>query len=448
MSVLKSVIRPALLPPLLLLLLLSLWALPAPGQEPWTLERCIEYATEHSPEILHRQIRYDMSRENLQEASGKRVPTIGIGAQETIHAGNALLMYGVDQSLAMSLTQLAATMEMPLLTGGALPANKAAEESAMKAAGEDIALSKMNMAIRVSAAYLQVLCSRSSEEIASRQVLHCEDQVKKVTKLVDDGMRTPADLSEARAALRDAQYRHTAAKGNTVLAKVELSNVMGLADESGFDVVDLPEGEGEGSLIPAPSFEGLENHPAILAAKYNLNSAEFKVKAAKGAYRPQLSLFANYNHYFAAPLGAQAIQIGSLSDGWGAVGLKLTVPILNVTTPRQVAKARLALSDAQVTLDQSRMEMSRRIREAYYQALTAGEKYASAIKAEEAAKEAFDYQTKMFDAGRVTSYDLEESRLRWVSASEECNRSKYESLLRERILGYYTQESTSVEEQQ
>lgn len=421
---------------------------PSHAQGEWTLERCIEYATTHSPDILHRQLSYDLRGEELREASTRRIPTISLGAQETLHAGNALLMYGVDQNIAMSLTQLAASAEMPLLSGGVIPNTRAAHSYALKAAGEDIALSKMNIAIRVSAAYLQLLCSRSSEQIAARQVAQCSEQVEKVGKLIRDGVRTPSDLSAARSALRNAEYQHTAARGNTILSRVELANIMGLDDEGGFDVVDLPGEPGEGNLIPAPSLEGLEEHPAVLAARYNLSSAEFRVKAALGNYRPQLSLFANYNHYFVVPFGSQDLDIGSPSDGWGAVGLKLVVPILNPSTPRTVAKARLALNDARVTLDQSRLEMSRRIREAYYQALTASERYSSALKAEEAAQEAYDYQKKMFDGGRATTYDLEESRLRWFSASEECNRAKYECLLKEKILGYYTQDYSTEEEVQ
>ena len=44
----------------------------------------------------------------------------------------------------------------------------------------------------------------------------------------------------------------------------------------------------------------------------------------------------------------------------------------------------------------------------------------------------------MYDVGRSTTYDLDQSRLQWFAASEEAIRSKYEYLLRNKILEFYT----------
>jgi outer membrane protein len=176
-----------------------------------------------------------------------------------------------------------------------------------------------------------------------------------------------------------------------------------------------------------------------MSAKYNMTSAEYRAKAAKGALYPQLSLFANYNNYFYLPIGFKEFHIGSQLgyNGWGALGLTLSVPILNLATTRQVTRAQLAYNDAQVTLDESRKEISKQFREAYYQTLTARDRYTSAVRAESAAMESYDYQKKLYDVGRSTTYDLDQSRLKWFAASEEAIRSKYEYLLRNKILDYY-----------
>ena len=173
--------------------------------------------------------------------------------------------------------------------------------------------------------------------------------------------------------------------------------------------------------------------------QYSLKSAEYKEKAARGALRPQLSLFANYNNYLYLPFGYQPPGVGEqlLHNGWAALGLKLSVPILNLSQKRQVTRAGLALDDARITLAQARREISRQLREAYFQTVTARDRYLSALTAETAAKEAYDYLQKMYEAGLTTTYDLDQSRLKWVSASEETVRSKYEYLLRNKILGYY-----------
>ncbi|MBR5736066.1 MAG: TolC family protein [Bacteroidales bacterium] len=407
----------------------------------WSIDDCVEYAIVHNPEILHRQLQYDSQKEVLSETTVSRAPIINLGVQETMHSGNTLIMYSVDENLTMSLTQVAASLEMPIITGGSIPNAKAAEEYTLKAAAENITVSKINIRIRVAAAYLQLLNCMSQEQIAREQVELCEEQLQNVSRLVAEGKRTNADLAEARSALSSAEHMYTAANGNTIIAKVDLVNLIGLDDDTGFEIDELYEKVEDTETIPLlPLLNNIENHPSVLSAKYNMTSAEYRARAARGALYPQLSLFANYNNYFYLPIGYKDFHIGSQlgSNGWGALGLKLAVPILNLGTNRQVSRARLALNDAQVTLDESRKEISKQFREAYYQTVTARERYTSAVKAESAALEAYDYQKKMYDVGRSTTYDLDQSRLKWFASSEEVVRSKYEYLLRNKILEYYS----------
>ena len=424
-----------------LLILLALLPLPllSPAQ-PWDLDACVEYAVSNNADILHRRVQYDIQNEALAETAAKRAPVITIGAQETFHSGNALIMYSVDQNVTMSLTQVAATMEMPLLTGGSLPNSKAAQEYALKSAGENISLSVLNTRIRVAAAYLQLLSNSSQEQIALRQVELCQDQLKKVSILVNEGKRTDADLAEARSSLSSAEHLYTAAKGNSLMARVNLVNLIGLDDDSGFEIQDLGESVEDTPVAPLSALLGdIDAYPSVKSVQYSLKSAEYKEKAARGALRPQLSLFANYNNYLYLPFGYQPPGVGEqlLHNGWAALGLKLSVPILNLSQKRQVTRAGLALDDARITLAQARREISKQLREAYFQTVTARDRYLSALTAETAAKEAYDYLQKMYEAGLTTTYDLDQSRLKWVSASEETVRSKYEYLLRNKILGYY-----------
>jgi outer membrane protein len=310
----------------------------------------------------------------------------------------------------------------------------------LKAAAENIAVSKINTRIRVAAAYLQLLNNMSQEQIAREQVELCQEQLQNVTRLVDEGKRTNADLAEARSALSSAEHMLTAATGNTIIAKVDLVNLIGLDDETGFEIEELSDRVEDTETTPLlPLLNNIENHPSVMSAKYNMTSAEYRAKAAKGALYPQLSLFANYNNYFYLPIGLKEFHIGSQLgyNGWGALGLTLSVPILNLATTRQVTRAQLAYNDAQVTLDESRKEISKQFREAYYQTLTARDRYTSAVRAESAAMESYDYQKKLYDVGRSTTYDLDQSRLKWFAASEEAIRSKYEYLLRNKILDYY-----------
>ncbi len=413
---------------------------PSAFAQPWDLEGCIEYAIVHNPDILHRKIQYDVQKEVLGQSKIARVPVVTIGAQETLHSGNALIMYSVDENLTMSLTQVAAMLEMPLITGRSIPPTRTAEENALKAAAENIIVSKINVRIRVAAAYLQLLTNISQEQIARQQVTLCEEHLKSVTRLVEEGKRTNADLAEAHSALSSAEYMFTSAAGNTTIARIHLINLIGLDDGTGFVIKELDEDVEDIEMNSLLSLlGGLDTHPSVLAAKYNVTGAEYRAKAARGALYPRLSLFANYNSYFYAPIGIKEFHIGSQlgANDWAAVGFKLAIPILDLNVRKQISRADLAFRDAQVSFDESRREITRQLREAYYQTLTARDRYISAEKAESSARESYNFQKKMYEVGRCTTYDLDQSRLRWYAASEETVKSKYEYLLRNKIMEYY-----------
>ena len=410
----------------------------------WSINECIDYALIHNPEILHRQLQYDNQKEVLNEAAITRVPVISVGVQETIHTGNTLIMYSVDENLTMSLTQVAASLEMPLFTAGSISNSKTAEQYTLKAAAENISVSKINVKIRVAAAYMQLLNDISQEQISKEQVDLCQEQLQNIIRLVEEGKRTNADLAEARSALSSAEHMYTAAKGNTIISKVDLINLIGLDDDGDFEIEQMDDSVEDTDPMPLlPMLGNIDNYPTVLAARFNMTSAEYRQKAAAGALYPQVSLFANYNNYFYLPFGIkdgkEEFHLGSQlgMNGWGALGLKLAIPILNLSTNRKVTRAKIAYNDAQVTLDESRKEVSKQLREAYYQTLTAKERYTSASKAESAAYEAYDYQKKMYDVGRSTTYDLDQSRLKWFAASEEVIRAKYEYILRNKVLEYY-----------
>ena len=424
---------------ILALLLLSAFPLLSFGQA-MSLDECMNYAKEHNPDIVRSRLQYETQSTILSETTLKRVPVIGIGAKETFHTGNTLIMYGVDANVTMALTQVAATLEMPLITGGALPYTKKAEEQSLSASGQNITVTEVNMKIRVAAAYMQLLNDRSIEKIADSQVKLCQKQLENIKKLVSGGVRTSADLAEAKSALSSAEFSLTQAQGRTVISRISLMNLMGMDSNAEFDVLELEDDVDEGNVPQVLTLlDNIDIHPVVQTAKFNLASMEFREKASKGSLYPNISFFANYNNYFYFPIGVKDVKIGSQLgiNGWGAFGITLSIPILDLSVKKRVQRAKLSTTSAVVALDESRKEVSRQVNEAYYQAISAKERYISAQKAEIAAKEAFDSFQKLFDAGRTTTYDLDRSRARWFEASQETVRSKYEYILRNKVLELY-----------
>ena len=426
--------------------------------EEWSLRKCTEYAISHNREIIHQILQSKMQEADLALARKARIPSLTGGVQEIFHFGNTLVAFSVDANAIMSLTQLGAQFELPLFTGMQIPNHRKAMEWGLQASEQNIEVARVNVRIKVAAAYLQLLMCKSEVQLAKEQVSMGEKLLSRAKKLVEDGKKPKNEVSQAEADLSGSRFLLTQAEGNEVMARVALANLLNLEDHNAFDISapddpDYLPAQWKVDEIPFESI--LQYHPSVRAAEYNVKSSEYRVKEAKSYYYPNLSMLANYTTYFYAPfmLSGPAVNAGTnlpsgfdasqfktqlQNNGWGQVGFRLTIPILSAfNVKEQVKKARFAQQDALTYLDETKLELGKQIREAYYSTVTAKERHVSAVAAESAYKTSMDYRQELYDVGRATLYDLSQDRLKWLKAQEEVLSAKYEYLLRSAILDIY-----------
>lgn len=411
----------------------------------WTLNRCLEYAETNNLEILHKKYQYNYQNEVVKEVRQNWIPQVELGAQQTFHFGSTKVMYSYDYDGSVSLTQLVANLQMPIFTGMELTNRHRSETERLHAAEQNIRAEVLNLKINVVAEFLQVLLSKSQVKIADAQVNLSKDILARSRQLVEEGKRPESEIAQAEADLCNSEYLLTNAEGNLIMAKIALANRMNVPYTEEFDIV-ASEIDSSAYLLPPPSIDEYEINdafPTIAAAKYLQKSAEYKWKAVRGTMLPKVGLFSTYNNYFFAPMdagvkaGSGAISEMLRGNGFTQVGLRLSIPIINFSNNRQLARAKLDYRDAQTTLNDMRLSLAKQIRQAYYSTHTSFEKSRSAKEAAHASELAFSYNQELYEVGRTTLYDLTQSRIKWLNAAEEAVIAQYEFITRYKILEYY-----------
>ncbi len=411
------------------------------AQKKWTLDECVGYAISHNNDIRHRAVEQKVRENTLDNSNNARLPQVDATIDQKFSFGTNIST-GVRVSADLSYSAVALNASMPLFTGFRIPNQIKADKFSLMSAVENLNAAKQDIRLQIAASYLQALYYKGQVRIAERKVDVSKQFVDKATDLFSSGKRPKSELAEAEATLSSDQYALTDARSNAKLACITLAQMLNLTDVESFEIED-PDTTSAFAPLAEPQVlfnDIVENYPTILSSKYNIESARYGIEVARSAYWPELSLVGNISDYYYNTFHQTVPSFGSqLKDNDNyVIGLSLRVPIFNgFKTRNSIRKAKLAYEDAQVTLDDARLKLQKEIQQAYYNAITARDKFEAANKAETSNSLSYSYENEKYDSGRSTVYDLNQSRQKWFTAQEDALRSRYEYLIRMKILDFY-----------
>ncbi len=238
------------------------------------------------------------------------------------------------------------TVEQPLFTGHRTTNGLKIAETAVLAGREVLRNAEQNTLLAAAEAFMglvqaQALLNlrRESLEFLQEQVRAAEDRLT-----VGEGTRTDVAQTRARLASGEAAYNGAAATLSTAIATYE--RVIGHRPRALGTARTI-----EGMLprnVNAAIADAMTSHPAILAASYNIDVAEFNVNVQEGAMLPSVGLQGSLSHSWD--------QQGPGSSGSSAslVG-RLSIPIYEGGAPSsRVRQAKEVLGQRRIELDVTR----------------------------------------------------------------------------------------------
>ncbi len=411
------------------------------AQKKWTLDECVGYAISHNTDIQHRAIEQKMRENVLDNSIHARLPVVDAKVDQLFSFGTNIST-GVRVTSDLSYSAVSLNASMPLFTGFRIPNQMKADKFSLMSAAENLNAARQDVRLQIAAAYLQALYYKGQVHISEQKTDVSKQLVDKATDKYRNGKSPKSEKAEAEATLSSDQYALTEARSNAKLACITLAQMLNLTDVESFEIED-PDTTSAFEPLTGPQVlfhDIVETYPTILASKYDIESTRYGVEVARSAYWPELSLVGSISDYyynaFHEPVSSFGHQLGD-NDNY-VIGLSLKIPIFNgFKTRNSIRKAKLDYEDALVTLNDSRLKLQKEIQQAYYNAVTARDKFESAQKAEVSNALSYSYENEKYDAGRSNIYDLNQSRQKWFSAQEDALRSRYEYLIRIKILDFY-----------
>ena len=436
--------------------------LPAAGasaqQEPWTLDRCIEYAVENNISIQQFRLRAEDQDVKLNTARNSRLPNLNAGLGGRFGFGRTLGDSNTYKNVNQFTSSLSVATSIPLFNGMRITHDLAAQKLSLQAAMQDLARAREDVSLNVTALYLQALLNKELVRVAESQVALSMAQVERSRLLVESGKSPESELYESRALLAKDSLTLTQARNTLTLSLLDLSQALNREDATGFDI-RMPElgaiQIGAMSSMESPSviYEyAVGNRPSVQAEKYRLQNSEKNLLLARSARYPQISLGASYGTSYFYMFGNENKVLNAgfgnqfRNHGSEEVGLNVSIPIFNrMATRNNIRSARIAIRNQELALTEARQALRKEIEQSYYNAGAAYQKYLSASRSLEAAREAFRYEEEKSAAGRSTIFDYNDAKTRMERSESEMVQAKFEFIFRRKILDFYAGEPLGFE---
>lgn len=254
------------------------------GAAAQTLEQAFASAYASNPALISARAGLRVVDENVPIARAGKLPdvdaTASVAASRTGINGTPRGSSTEPRSLALNGTQV-------LYDGGRTRNSIDAAISGVDAARARLSDTEQNVLFQVVTSYMNVLRDQQFVDLAENNVSVIGEQLRAAEDRFEVGEVTRTDVSQARAALAQSRAALAAQNGALSLSYQAYRRVVGAAPG---DLEQPPAHPTLPATLAGAVQEALDNHPQVLAARFDEEQSRSDVATAKGVLLPTVSL--------------------------------------------------------------------------------------------------------------------------------------------------------------
>jgi outer membrane protein len=372
------------------------------------------------------------TREDAYEQSKKeRLPSLSASASETLsHTTDADASTSGNYGLSASMT---------LYQGGTIA--NTIEQNKLRKEQAEYQTSQYNntLTVQILQAFLTALGNEELLKYQRAVIAASEEQFRQGAEQFKVGAILESDylLLEAQLANdRNNVLNTEITRDNSLLA---LKNLLAMPAATPLQIVspDTSVIQSLGLLPPMDEVLQLtfQTLPDLKISQYNIDVARTGVQLSRAGYLPTVSLHGSVGtgHNNFDGLGNQ------LNSRFNQqIGVTLSIPIYdNSRTKSKVTQSRIALQQAELDRKQNELDIEQTVVTEYQNVISAYNKYLTTNTRQNAYSKTFDVYRAQFNHGAITTVDLLQQQNNYISALNDYIQSKYEFILRRKILDVY-----------
>ncbi len=443
----------------------------------YTLQDCIDISLENNLDLKIKELRAASSEVNLKVNRNKILPSLNMNYNIGINNGRSIDPFTnnyINQELTFSNAGL--NLDATIFNGFRIKNEIKQSRFNMQASEMEIEEAKQNLTLEVTLLYIQILNNRDAFELSKARLTTTKIQLKKLESQYKNGLGNPATFTDMQGQYTRDQTGIITAENNlkgTVLNLVKLLSIEVNSEKEFKNIFEIINTEKYQISANDIYNDALENLALFKSKQLRIDAAKTGIKIAKSNYFPEVSLFGqlNTNYSGAAQLfkqtGTTTIETGDFVSISGqehavfrnegqyegskinykdqfdnnlnsVVGIAIRVPLFNGFRAKNKLKIeKIQHEEAQVNLKQTKFIFKQSIQEAYNNMETSFKKYQILKNQVIAYKESFRVNEVRFNNGVSNIVEYITSKNNMETSKLNLSQTKYEYLLRVKVLDYY-----------
>jgi outer membrane protein len=445
----------------------------------WTLEDCINFALDSNINIKKQVLMVESQKAQLLQDYLIMLPNLNAGATHGYNWGQTIDRY--TNQFATSRVQsnnFYLGTQLNLFEGLRQINTVNQSELNYKAIQYDLDLMMDDISIAVAGYYLDILYNQEILSVAREQKDITQQQVNRMQKMVDAGTLAKGDLLNMEAQLATEELQIVEAENRLIISYLTLQQLIDHPYSPDFRILvpDLKPIEApQIVLTPDSVFNvAMAQRPEIKSAEIRVESAKKGISIARGYLSPTLSFNGTWATGYSgleqptdetmsvigAPIGylqsnPEEIVVTDYNTSAGkyyvpafedqlndnqnkSMQLSLQIPIFNGwQVQTAISQAKIAKEEADLNLLQTRLDLNKKIQQAYADAVAALKNYNASEKKVNAQQEAFKYAEQKMGVGLVTSVDYNEVKKNLTVAESDLLQAKYRFIYTTTVLDFY-----------
>ncbi|MEM6830601.1 MAG: TolC family protein [Bacteroidota bacterium] len=418
-----------------------------------TLDDCINYAIENNIALQRAKNSELIARANRFQAIMNFFPTLTAGINYDFFFGNFF-----DQNAARQVSETTNSSQ-PNLSSSLTIFNGFSNQyflkgriQEQKSAEENVKNMTLNVTANILLFYLQVATNKERVNVSQGRVDLLETQLDRELKRIEVGVGSPEAAYQLKGQLSNEKLTLITDKNNLRRNLLTLVQEMQLGVDKVYDVSTLEVSDSD-LLLKIDPFdqvlsESLSINPNLKRANADLEASRYSLKAFKAARTPTVAFFGRIGSNYSSN-GARNPETGDFEENasfqdqlefnqFEYVNFSLSIPIFSRyerTTDVQVAKVNYV--NAELDKKQAVNNITNTVQQVYLDLIAGQQTYQSAVENMEAQESSFRFIKKRFDVGNTDFNAYLESLNNKNAAEIQLLSSKYEILLRKKILDLY-----------
>ncbi len=415
--------------------------LPIAAQKKYTLLECIDIALENNRDIKQQELNRQQRQVAYSQARADLLPAVNASSGQSFVFGRSIGLDNTYQNTNSSQTNFNIGADITIFDGLRMKHNIDARRADVLVSEADLERIKDEITMSVSTAFLQALLNHELLLIAENQIESTHANLLRSSELVNSGKMAKGELYEIEAQIAKEELNRVQAESSYKLALLDLAQIMELESFNDFDIASPPAETliNETPLLSSQMVyeSALVNRPEIKSIQYQLESSMKEKLMARSQYYPTLSFGANMGtgYYNMSGSNNDPFATQLKNNVSNSLGFNLRIPIFNrFQVKNSVQNAEIAIANRRLEMDKTKLELRKRIEQAFFNAVGAESRWAAAQKSVTASNEAYRFAKEKHESGRANSYELFLAKNNQTQALSEEAQAKYEYAFRLKIL--------------